>query len=402
MATHLTRRYFLSVVGASSLLAACSESIAPDRYTQADIDLLAKQRADEAALSGKGPFGVQRYAGYQGLAELPWFELNQDQRLVCVDERVPLAIDVHCHLGMRLLFKPKLDQFAQNDMVQHLLDCRSDCELDLDVYMNANFTEAGLKKLRRTLLTQGLWGNAVVRSQTMANLIGEMDLMRVDKAILLPIKFGFPFGDDLTEQWREDAQHDDLRHRILTGFSVNPHSKEAVEQVEEYAKQGFKIMKLHPPMQKFFPDDASLMPIYEVAQANDVVVFFHGGRAGIEPESSHPYAMPRHYEAAFKNFPKLNFILGHGGARDGDAMLELMLRYSNAWLGLQGQGVTKLNQIIERSGGKRLLFGTDWPFYHIGASLAKILLVTDRKDKKEIRHRILRGNAVNLFPDLQQ
>ncbi len=81
-------------------------------------------------------------------------------------------------------------------------------------------------------------------------------------------------------------------------------------------------------------------------------------------------------------------------------MLELALRYPNAWLGLHGQGVTRLENIIERTGGERLLFGTDWPFYHIGASLAKVLICTDTANRRQLRQRILRDNVWALFPEL--
>jgi predicted TIM-barrel fold metal-dependent hydrolase len=56
--------------------------------------------------------------------------------------------------------------------------------------------------------------------------------------------------------------------------------------------------------------------------------------------------------------------------------------------------------MIERTGGDRLLFGTDWPFYHIGASLAKVLIVTAAPGRQDLRRRILRDNALRLFPDL--
>ena len=48
-------------------------------------------------------------------------------------------------------------------------------------------------------------------------------------------------------------------------------------------------------------------------------------------------------------------------------------------------------------GGERLLFGTDWPFYHLAATLAKVLIVTDTADRREIRHAILRGNAERIL-----
>ena len=84
------------------------------------------------------------------------------------------------------------------------------------------------------------------------------------------------------------------------------------------------------------------MDLYAEAQNLGLVVFFHGGRAGIEPESSHRYALPRHYEAALAEFPNLQFILGHAGARDSEAMIALAARYDNAWLGIHGQSLTML------------------------------------------------------------
>jgi predicted TIM-barrel fold metal-dependent hydrolase len=59
-----------------------------------------------------------------------------------------------------------------------------------------------------------------------------------------------------------------------------------------------------------------------------------------------------------------------------------------------------LEKMIQRTNGDRLLFGTDWPFYHLGASLAKVLIVTAADDRKDMRQRILRDNAKSLFPEL--
>jgi predicted TIM-barrel fold metal-dependent hydrolase len=44
-----------------------------------------------------------------------------------------------------------------------------------------------------------------------------------------------------------------------------------------------------------------------------------------------------------------------------------------------------------------MLFGTDWPFYHLAATLAKVLIATNESDRSEIRHAILRGNAERLL-----
>jgi predicted TIM-barrel fold metal-dependent hydrolase len=78
-------------------------------------------------------------------------------------------------------------------------------------------------------------------------------------------------------------------------------------------------------------------------------------------------------------------------------MVEIAARHENAWIGIHGQGVTQLDRIIQRTGGERVVFGTDWPFYHLAATLAKVLIVTEDKERGAIRHAILRGNAERLF-----
>jgi predicted TIM-barrel fold metal-dependent hydrolase len=381
----------------------CNDAPAPGRYTQADIDQLAKQQRDEAANKGKGPYGEQRYAGYRGLASLPWFDLNDAGDLICIDDSLPGIVDVHAHLGMSILFKPELDLQAVTPRVRHLLDCDGSTPpgaLDLDIYINGNFSEEALGKNERILTTQGLWGNDVVRSHTIPNLITEMDAMRVQHSLVLPIKLGLPFGDDLTEQWRAAIATADISDRITTGCSVHPEDPDRGSQLKQYAATGARVVKLHPTVQRFYPDDPSMMPLYEEAQRLGMVIFFHGGRAGIEPESSQRYAMPRHYAKVLQDFPRLQVILGHAGARDSAGMLELALAHENAWLGIHGQGVSSLETIIRRTGGERLLFGTDWPWYHLGATLAKVLICTDSPQRQAIRRAILRDNAVSLLPNL--
>jgi predicted TIM-barrel fold metal-dependent hydrolase len=399
----LNRRKFLTAAGVSAGAIAVTSCDSPpqERYNQDDIETLAAQRRAELANAGQGPYGRHVYAGYRGLAELPWFELDANGNLICTDESIPQAIDVHSHLGMSVLLRPTLDLQAETARVMHLLDCDATtpgCALDLDIYINGNFSPDALSDLRNHTIAQGTWGSRFAATQTIPNLLREMDAMRVQHAMLLPIKLGLPFGDSLTEDWRAAVARAGVGKRLHVGLSVEPGSATAVQEMRAHAAAGGRIMKLHPTVQRFYPDDPAVMEIYAEAEALGLVVFYHGGRAGIEPESSHPFAMPRHYEAPLAEFPRLPFILGHAGARDSAAMLELAVRYDNAWLGIHGQSLTFLETIIQRTGGQRVLFGTDWPFYHLGASLAKVLIATDSTDRSSLRHAILRGNALQLLP----
>jgi predicted TIM-barrel fold metal-dependent hydrolase len=183
--------------------------------------------------------------------------------------------------------------------------------------------------------------------------------------------------------------------RLLPGASVHPRDPERIAKLERYAAAGARAVKLHPTMQRFYPDDPDVMEIYQACERLGLPVIFHTGRAGIEPEATHRFALPRHYEGALSSFPNVDFVLGHAGARDAAAALPLALRYQNAWLGIHGQGVTTLGEMLDATGGERMLFGTDWPFYHLAATLAKVLIVTE--GSPEQRRALLRGNAERLL-----
>ncbi|MFP6639249.1 MAG: hypothetical protein VCC04_03320, partial [Myxococcota bacterium] len=81
------RRRFLTDMGwatASGMalpLLSCGES---ERYTRADAAELEAQKRRDKELSGKSQFGIHRYEGYRGLADLPYFEVDPHGRLKCV------------------------------------------------------------------------------------------------------------------------------------------------------------------------------------------------------------------------------------------------------------------------------------------------------------------------------
>lgn len=250
MNTRLDRRAFLHLVAASGtgiLLPSCGGEEPDSRYTEADIAKLAEQWITEEARSGKGPFGELRYRGYRGLAELPWFEIDDAGVLRNVATDLPKAIDMHCHFGISMLMAPDVDLHARTDRVQHLLDCDGEdpgCPLDLDVYINRNFTEQGLKALTRGFVAQAIWGSAAAKTQTLPNLLGEMDATGVEQALILPIAFGLPFGDDLTERWTAAITKSGETKRLLTGASVHPKDGKRLQKLRRYAAKGALAIKV--------------------------------------------------------------------------------------------------------------------------------------------------------------
>jgi hypothetical protein len=368
------------------------------RYTRAEARALELQRVQDRKQAGHGPFGDQRYKGYRGLADLPYFELDESGTLRCTVEDLPPVLDIHAHLGMSLLFAPQLDLQAKHERIEHLLDWEDDdpdALLDLDMYINGNFTPADLRELQYDSVTQLLWGSRKAAMHTVPNLVAEMDATKVTQAMILPIAFGLPFGDDLTDVFMQAIDEAGAGERLLPGASVHPSDSHAAEKLARYAAAGARMVKLHPAMGRYFPDDESMFPIYRACDELGLPVIFHGGRAGIEPKSMHKYTLMRHYEGAFRAFPNVQFVLGHAGARDAEDAIKLADRHPNLWFDSHGQGVTMLSRMLDEIGSERLLYGTDWPFYHLASALAKVLLVTEGRPTD--RYNLLYGNAARLL-----
>jgi len=379
--------------GLGAFLAGCGGDAGD--YTAEDAEQLARQMREEAERTGRGRFGVLRFRGYRGLAELPWFELSPEGRLRTAVE-LPGIIDVHTHLGMSL-YAP-LDQTRRSERVRHLLDCDATdpgCELDLDVYVNANFSEAAHAALSREFVAGAVGLGEATRTHTAANLLAEMDDVGVARAAVLPIELALPFAGSLAERWSQAIREGGWGERLLPFASVHPGDGDAAAKLRALAAAGARGVKLHPELQRFFPDAPEAMALYGTCQELGLPVIFHAGRSGIEPERIRKFALLRRYEPAVAAFPGVRFVFGHGGARDLEAAIPIARAHRNVWLDLSSLGVSQIDRALGALGPERLVFGSDWPFYHLATTLAKVLIVTG--GEVAARDAILRGNAEALL-----
>jgi hypothetical protein len=307
------------------------------------------------------------------------------------------AVDFHAHLGMHYLFAPEIDYLRRAPRTRYLLDCDvpPPCDLDLDVYINSAFDEERHAALSREVRNQVLFGSDAAATHTIPNLLAEMDAVGCRHAVLHAIAPGFPFGDDVSRQWLDAVDAAAAGDRLIVFASVHPAHRSWREQLRGYARRGSRGVKIHPEFQRLFPDEPRVMEIYQECERLGLPVFFHGGRSGIEPGFMRKYALLRRYEPAIEAFPRLPFILGHAGARDVDDAVDLARRHANVWLEITGQGVKQLDRILREVDNERLLFGSDWPFYPLAATLAKVLIVTEKR--REARAAILSENARRLL-----
>ena len=116
-----------------------------------------------------------------------YFELRDDTRLVLADPALGPAIDVHTHLALAYGRPIQLDLRKAHDRTEHYLPMER--ELDLDVYMNRNFTPDDLARLKRDLTWKSLTARGMRETHTAPNLQREMADLGIQASVLLPIDF---------------------------------------------------------------------------------------------------------------------------------------------------------------------------------------------------------------------
>jgi predicted TIM-barrel fold metal-dependent hydrolase len=323
-----------------------------------------------------------------GLAELPWFARGDDGRLVVRDRSFGPVLDVHTHVALAYVLPMQVDVFKQTPETLHYLPgCRP---LDLELYANRNFTPGDITEMKRDLSLRSLGGSGMRATHTAANLVREMDEMGITRSVLLPIDF--PVLSHNAETALDVASKSE---RIVGFGSVHPWSRGLARKLDAQIALGARGIKVHPAVQCVRPDDPRAIRLYRLCGERGIPVLWHCGPVGIAPRLGEYLTQVRFYEKPIAECPRTTFILGHAGALQLDLGVALQRRYPNVWLETASQSLPGVREIVERADTRRVLMGSDWPFYHQAISLSKVLLATE--GRAEVRRAILWGNAARLL-----
>ncbi|MCC6668262.1 MAG: amidohydrolase family protein [Polyangiaceae bacterium] len=328
-----------------------------------------------------------RFDSTLDLARLPWFE-RRGRDLLLVDDSVGPAVDVHTHLALAFVLPQKVDLSAEHGETEHYLPVEQ--RLDLDVYANRNFSPADLTRMKRDLGLGSLTGRGMHRTHTVPNLEREMQGLRIVRSVLLAIDF--PVLSDNAGDWLEASKgHDAL---VVFG-SVHPYRPNMERELIRQIGLGAKGIKVHPAVQTVLPGDARAMKLYALCAKYRLPVLFHCGPVDIETRLGRRLSQVRHYFQPIERNPETTFVLGHSGALQLDLALEIARRYPNVYLEISSQSLTGVRKILDQADVKRVLFGSDWPFYHQAIPLAKLLIAT--VGREELRPQVLHENAARLL-----
>lgn len=333
-------------------------------------------------------FSQRTFAGWRRLAELPYFELEDNGLLRLTVDGLEKGIDGHTHLCLNALAAPKPDLLARPGPTKYYIS--PDTPLSMNKYMGQNQTEADIADMTGNLIGSiSPGGSEATETHTIPTLIEEIDLLKIEKTVLFPIAFGLPYGDDLTEYYLDALERSGQKDRFILCGSVKPTLPEAVERTRDLKLKGVRGIKLHPNMALFKPNDKRAWAFYEECTRLKLPVLIHCGLVGkegiVDPDQTMGYtglhADIRYFAEPIEDFPDLTFVLCHAGALQNDQAVLLAGKHKNVWLDIQGQGVDSIRNMIREIGPERLMFGSDWPFFPVATLLARLLLATEGNEK---------------------
>ena len=325
--------------------------------------------------------------GYD-LAQLPYFDLV-DGRLVLADLSIGPVIDVHTHIAMAYLMPMRLDLLSRAEPTEHYLPMRGR-PIDFEIYQNKNFNDDDLARMKSDLVWKSVTAGGMRKTHSVGNLKHEMEELGIEHSVVLPIDF--PVLSRNAEIVLSIARD---QPAMIPFGSVHPYAFNVEGKLDKQVAMGVKGIKVHPAVQMIRADNPRAMRLYKLCGKRNLPVLFHCGPVGIELEKSRELSQVVYYEKPIAQNPEVTFILGHSGALQMEQALDYAKRYPNVILEVAGQSLANVRRILEQANPDRVMYGTDWPFYHQALALAKVLMATE--DDTQLRRKVLYGNAAALF-----
>ena len=188
--------------------------------------------------------------------------------------------------------------------------------------------------------------------------------------------------------------------------SIDPtRGPEAVREARRLiASGGIKGLKLHPPLQQFFPNDPIAYPLYEVFAEARLPVLFHTGHSGIGTNMPGgggirlKYGNPMHIDDVAVDFPDLPIIMAHPSFPWQDEAISICLHKPTVYIDLSGWSPKYFSPTLVQYANTllktKVLFGSDYPLITPDRWLADFDKIAI---KDEVRPLILKENAMRLF-----
>ena len=199
------------------------------------------------------------------------------------------------------------------------------------------------------------------------------------------------------------ADHPDF---AIAFASINPsRGAEGVREARRLVDAGVVHgLKLHPPLQEFFPNDRVAYPLYEVFAEAGLPVLFHTGHSGIGTGMPGgggirlKYGNPMHIDDVAVDFPMLPIVMAHPSFPWQDEAISVCLHKATVYIDLSGWSPKYFSPTLIQYANTllktKVLFGSDYPLITPDRWIADFEKIAIRD---EVRPLIMKQNALRLF-----
>ena len=203
-----------------------------------------------------------------------------------------------------------------------------------------------------------------------ASLLASMDRAGIDRSIVCPIATK-PHHFHGIREWARSVRAQTGRLEML--LSVHPEDPDALQHLDDTARDGFKGVKFHPYYQHFTLDDEAHFPIYQRLSDLGLIAVFHTGF-----DIAYPFDRicdPVRVRRVADTFPSLKLVATHlGGWRDWDNARRHLIGqpiYIETSYSLHELPSEQARQLILDHSPGHILFGTDSPWADQSEELAR-------------------------------
>jgi len=227
-----------------------------------------------------------------------------------------------------------------------------------------NIAENAVTTLEKQAGIQSVAGGTV---EALKNHMAECG---VDKSVVLPVATR-PAHVVSINRWALTQRDESLQ---FFG-AMHPDDPDVESTVRFLKENGFKGVKFHPDYQRFFADEARMIPVYELLRDAGLIVVLH---AGIDIGYPSPvYCTPLMVRRVIDTIPGIRLVAAHMGSHalwhDVEEVLvgqPVYLDTSYSFYLLEKQGMERM---INKHGAENVLFGTDYPWKSAGDEIPNIL-----------------------------
>jgi len=278
----------------------------------------------------------------------------------------------------------------------------TDCHIHIQPY--EMFKPGPIEVMRKA---RGKFDDIIEYSRSPKALLKYLDSVGVERAML--INYVAPEVMGLTSEVNEWVVNycKENPKRLLSCGSVHPrHTLNVQADMEQIARFGIRMIKIHPPHQLLFANDylngvKELEVIYGTAEKHGIPVMIHTGTS-IFPGARNRYGDPLFLDDVAVDFPKLRILMAHGGRPIWmQTAFFLLRRHKNVYLDISGIPPRLLLQYFPRLQeiASKTLFGTDWPSPGVKDIRQNIDEFSDLSLPETVKEQVLSKTALSIWPD---